>query len=147
MNDTIAPTGLPARMQILDTEATRIGQLYREGRSSMASGGRAPRAKGNRAERALVAHLHERSLAAERIPLSGSAGGSFCGDITIPLPGRDLIREVKCRRNGFSQLYAWLHERDALIVKPDRNEPLVVLRLSLATETAAVAEQHKHTGE
>jgi phage N-6-adenine-methyltransferase len=37
MNDTIAPNTLSAHMQVLDTEATRIGLLYREGRSSMAA--------------------------------------------------------------------------------------------------------------
>jgi Holliday junction resolvase len=40
------------------------------------------RRKGNRVERELVAYLRERGFAAERIPLSGSAGGSLSGDIT-----------------------------------------------------------------
>jgi hypothetical protein len=35
--------------------------------------------------------------------------------------------------------YCWLNERDVLIVKADRQEPLVVLRLSLAAEIAKVA--------
>jgi hypothetical protein len=40
--------------------------------------------------------------------------------------------EVKCRADGFRELYGWLDDRDILIVKADRQEPLVVLRLSLA---------------
>jgi Holliday junction resolvase len=57
------------------------------------------RRKGNRAERALVAFLRNRGFAAERIPLSGAVGGSFIGDITIPLLGRDFVAEVKVRCN------------------------------------------------
>jgi hypothetical protein len=42
--------------------------------------------------------------------------------------------EVKCRGEGFRKLYSWLSQRDVLIVKANRQEPLVVLRLSLAAE-------------
>lgn len=103
------------------------------------SGGRASRAKGNRAERAIVRFLQERGFAAERVPLSGSAGGSYLGDITIPLLNVDRVTEVKCRANGFRELYRWLEERDLLIVRADRREPLVVLPLKLAAEIAAKA--------
>jgi hypothetical protein len=70
------------------------------------------------------------------VPLSGSAGGRFAGDIVLPLIGRDLCVEVKCRGQGFRELYSWLSGRDLLIVKADRQEPLVVVRLSLAAEVA-----------
>ena len=60
----------------------------------------------------------------------------FSGDVVIPLMGRDLCVEVKARAAGFRKLYCWLAERDVLIVKADRQEPLVVLRLSLAAEIA-----------
>jgi hypothetical protein len=105
------------------------------------SGGRASRDKGLRAERALVAFLQRQGFAAERVPLSGSAGGRYIGDLTIPLLGRDLIAEVKVRSNGFAQLYGWLADRDLLIVRSDRREPLVVLPLRLAAEIAAAAER------
>ena len=101
------------------------------------------RRKGNRVERELVAYLRERGFAAERIPLSGSAGGSFIGDITIPLLGRDFVAEVKIRGNGFSRLYSWLVDRDLLIVRADRREPLVIVPLNLAAEIAAAAEHGK----
>ena len=50
--------------------------------------------------------------------------------------GRDLCVEVKARADGFRELYSWLNQRDVLIVKADRREPLVVVRLSLAAEIA-----------
>jgi hypothetical protein len=106
-------------------------------------GGRASRAKGDRAERAVVHLFQDRGFAAERVPLSGSAGGSYKGDLTVSIAGRDLVAEVKVRANGFAQPYAWLEGRDLLIVKSDRREPLVILPLRLAAEIAAVVERAK----
>lgn len=102
-------------------------------------GGKASRQKGNRAERAIVKFLQERGFAAERVPLSGSAGGSYLGDLTVPIIGVDRVVEVKCRADGFRELYRWLIDRDILIVRADRSEPLVVLPLKLAAEIAARA--------
>jgi hypothetical protein len=104
------------------------------------SGGKSPRRKGDRAERAIVKFLQDRGFAAERVPLSGSAGGSYLGDVTIPVLNIDRVAEVKCRADGFRELYKWLEERDLLIVRADRKEPLVVLPLKLAAEIAAKAE-------
>jgi hypothetical protein len=103
-------------------------------------GGKASREKGNRAERAIVKFLQDRGFAAERVPLSGSAGGSYGGDLTVPVLGVDWVVEVKCRSRGFRELYRWLVNRDILIVRADRSEPLVVLPLKLAAEIAANAE-------
>jgi Holliday junction resolvase len=64
-------------------------------------GGRRSRQKGNRAERAIVAFLQDNGFAAERVPLIGSAGGRYVGDVTIPLLGRDMCAEVKVRAHGF----------------------------------------------
>jgi len=108
-------------------------------------GGKASRVKGDRAKRAIVRFLHDRGFAAERVPLSGSAGGSYVGDFTIPLLGRDLCAEVKCRRDGFRELYRWLVGRDFLIVRADRAEPLVVMPLRLAAEIARAADQAQIT--
>lgn len=107
------------------------------------SGGRASRQKGNRCERALVRLLQENGFAAERVPLSGSAGGSYLGDLTIPLQGVDRVAEVKVRSRGFAQLYDWLVDRDLLVVRADRREPLVVLPIKLAIEIARAAERAK----
>ena len=100
-------------------------------------GGKASRQKGNRAERAIVKFLQDRGFAAERVPLSGSAGGSYLGDLTVPVLGIDRVVEVKVRADGFRELYRWLIDRDILIVRADRSEPLVVLPLKLAAEIAA----------
>src|SRR5215467_10161160 len=81
------------------------------------SGGRASRQKGNRAERAIVRFLQEYGFAAERVPLSGAARGRFGGDVSIPVLGVDRRVEVKCRGNGFRELYKWLDNADMLIVR------------------------------
>jgi hypothetical protein len=106
-------------------------------------GGRRSRNKGTRQERAVARYLQEHGFAAERIPLSGSAGGRFVGDLSLPLLGVDRCVEVKCRARGFRELYAWLDGRDLLIVRADRREPLVVLPLRLAAEIAAAAERKR----
>jgi hypothetical protein len=103
--------------------------------------GRRSRDKGARDERSLVRLLQAAGFAAQRIPLSGSAGGRFVGDVTVPLLGVDRVVEVKCRGSGFSQLYGWLDGRDLLIVRADRRKPLVVVPLRLAAEIAAAAEK------
>jgi Holliday junction resolvase len=105
--------------------------------------GRASRDKGNRTERALVRVLQEHGFAAERVPLSGAARGRFGGDVSVPLLGRDMRVEVKCRADGFKELYRWLDGADFLVVKADRAEPLVVLPLKVAAAIAAIAERKK----
>ena len=110
---------------------------------TLKSGGRKSRQKGNRAERALVRLLQDHGIAAERVPLSGSAGGSFVGDLRVPLLGADHVVEVKVRADGFRELYRWLERRDILVVRADRREPLVVVRIALATKVAGAAERAK----
>src|SRR5436189_196991 len=63
-------------------------------RQALRRGGRAPRAKGNRLERTIVRLFQEVGIGAERVPLSGSAGGSYAGDFSVPLLGRDLVIEA-----------------------------------------------------
>jgi hypothetical protein len=78
---------------------------------------RRSRDKGARAERSVANALRANGIAA-----------------ALPLLGRDLCAEVTARADGFRELYGWVTDRDALIVKADRLQPLVVVRLSLATE-------------
>jgi hypothetical protein len=80
---------------------------------------------------------------AERVPLSGSAGGSYSGDLTVPILGRDLVVEAKARAKGFSQIYSWLQGRDALVIRADRRDALVILPLRLAADIAIAAERGK----
>ena len=89
--------------------------------------GKTPRQKGNRLERTIVAKLKAAGLDAKRVPLSGSAAG-FPGDVVVKLAGRTFTLEAKSRKD-FKTLYSWLEDRDALILKGDRREPLLILRL------------------
>jgi hypothetical protein len=61
----------------------------------------------------------------------------------FPLMGCDLCVEVKARADGFRELYSWLAGRDVLIGKADRQEPLVVVRLALASEVAQLATERR----
>ena len=90
--------------------------------------GKAPRRKGDRVERVILAELRAHGLDVKRVPLSGSAAG-YPGDLSVRLGGRELCLEVKARKD-FATLYGWLENRDALILKADRKEPLAVLKLS-----------------
>ncbi len=109
-------------------------------------GGRRSRDKGNRAERAIVRFLQDHGFGAERVPLSGADGGSYRGDLTVPLLGVDRVVEVKARADGFRELYRWLDGRDLLIVRADRREPLVIVPLTLAAKIARTAEGNKGRG-
>jgi Holliday junction resolvase-like predicted endonuclease len=94
--------------------------------------GRRSRDKGARTERAIAKVLQANGFAAAKISSAYQPGH----DIVLSLSGRDLCVEVKARAGGFQGLYSWLSGRDLLIVKADRQEPLVILRLSLAAEIA-----------
>jgi hypothetical protein len=97
--------------------------------------GRRSRDKGARTERAIVRLLQGQGIGAEKISGMYKPGA----DLRLPLLAVDRAVEVKCRAAGFRQLYEWLDGRDVLIVKADRQEPLVVVRLSLAAKIAKVA--------
>jgi hypothetical protein len=107
------------------------------------TGGRSPRQKGNREERRLVQVLQHAGIACERVPLSGSVGGRYAGDLSIPLLGIDRCCEVKIRARGFAQIYEWLTGRDLLIVRANHCEPLCIVPLRLAIEIATAAEKSR----
>ena len=111
------------------------------------SGGRASRQKGDRSERIVVRLLQEHGFAAERVPLSGAARGRFGGDISVPLLGVDRRVEVKCRADGFREIYRWLEGVDFVVVRADRSEALVVVPLKFAAKIAALAERLKEAGD
>ena len=90
--------------------------------------GRHSRDKGARTERAIAKVLRANGFAATKISRAYQPGH----DIVLSLSGRNLGVEVKARAGGFQ----WLSGRDLLIVKADRQEPLVVLRMSLAMQIA-----------
>jgi hypothetical protein len=84
------------------------------------------RDKGARIERAIAKVLRA----------NGSRANQPGHDIVLSLSGRDFFVEMKARADGFRELYNWLDGRDVLIVKADRQEPLVVIRMSLAMQIA-----------
>ena len=89
--------------------------------------GKMQRDKGARVEREIVQRFIDIGLHAEKIPLSGAAGGSFSGDLLVG--GRKV--EVKARKDGtgFKLLYRWLGDNDFLVCKQDRTEPLVIMTI------------------
>ncbi len=89
--------------------------------------GRHSRSKGARTERNIARLLQDHGLAAVKISGMYKPGA----DLSVPRIGSV---EVKCRADGFRQLYSWLTDRDALVVKADRQEPLIIMRLALAAE-------------
>lgn len=83
--------------------------------------GRGSKRKGYRGEREF-ADL----VGGQRVPLSGAAEG-FENDVIL-----DGIRfEVKRRKDGFKTLYGWLKNADALAIRADYKEWLVVLPVGL----------------
>jgi hypothetical protein len=95
------------------------------------------RDKGLRNEQQLVNFCREAGLAAWRIPLSGAAGGEFSGDIRIA--GR--VYEAKVRASGLKTLYGWLGNNYGLLLRADRQEQLVVLRLKDYAELLAAVDR------
>ena len=91
--------------------------------------GKSQRDKGNREERYIVQCLRDAGHSAERVPLSGAAGGSFADDIRAVIRGIYVTIEAKARKNGtgFALLYRWLGNADILTVRADRQERLYVV--------------------
>ena len=87
--------------------------------------GKPSRDKGNRIEREIVNLLKSAGIHAERVPLSGAAGGLFTGDITF----LNYVAEVKARKGGagFKTIERWLDNNDMLFLRRDRSAPLVVM--------------------
>lgn len=96
-------------------------------------GGRRFRDKGNRIEREIVARHLEINIKAERYPLSGASRFRGSGhDIDLYIFGNEespAVCEVKGRKSGagFVTLEKWLGEYDALFLRRNNADPLVVL--------------------
>lgn len=100
--------------------------------------GRHSRNKGARIEREVVNLLQELGLAAERVPLSGAVKNRHTagGDVWVPVKNVDRLLEVKCRADGFKQIYDWMSGNYGLVIRRDRDEPLIVLRFAEFAELA-----------
>lgn len=76
--------------------------------------------KGSRVEREIA-----KQLGGRRTLMSGATDLEK-GDVKA----LGLQIEVKARKDGFKQLYQWLEGNDALVVKADRKEALIVIPIS-----------------
>jgi Holliday junction resolvase len=91
------------------------------------------RRKGARLERELVELHRGLGVHAERVPLSGAMRYQGSGhDVDVYALGREaspLVSAVKGRGSGegFKTLERWLGENDALFLRRDHAEPLVLL--------------------
>jgi Holliday junction resolvase len=91
------------------------------------------RRKGDRIEREIVDRHKPLGVHAERYPLSGASHFRGAGhDVDLYVFGRDeapIVAEVKSRRSGggFAMLERWLAEYDALFLRRNNADPLVVL--------------------
>jgi hypothetical protein len=88
------------------------------------------RSKGARTELFVARELNRLGFKATKISRMYRPG---C-DLNMTVAGRMLEIEVKSRTDGFRELYSWLDQRDLLVLKADRREPLLVMRLALAAE-------------
>ena len=95
--------------------------------------GRGHRQKGDRIEREIVERHRELGIHAERCPLSGASRYRGSGhDADLYLFGADqapIKAEVKARKSGagFVTLENWIGNYDALFLRKDRAEPIVVV--------------------
>ena len=88
------------------------------------------RDKGARVEREIVHRHLDIGVPAERVPLSGAAGGSCTGDVWLSVtPDARWTGEVKARKDGagFATLERWLGDNDVLFLRRNNSEPMVVL--------------------
>jgi Holliday junction resolvase len=91
------------------------------------------RRKGDNIEREIVERHRAIGIHAERYPLSGASRFRGTGhDVDLFLFGRDeapAVAEVKARKPGagFVTLEKWLGEFDALFLRRNNSDPLVVV--------------------
>lgn len=97
--------------------------------------GKKSRDKGGRVERKLVKLLNEIvGVVAQRVPLSGAAGGDFGGDLAIMIKEvLTLTGEAKARAKaeGWKTLKKWKQDNELLFLVEDYQEPLVVMDFSM----------------
>jgi hypothetical protein len=87
------------------------------------------RQKGDRFERECVNTLRAKGIEAERVPLSGAAGGSYASDLRVRIGAAKVPIECKTRKRAWSDLFGWLPGNFALFIKADRTDTLVVMSL------------------
>ena len=80
--------------------------------------------KGTYHEKWFVEKLNEANIEAKRVPLSGSLGGEYSGDIHLYINGQKLVGEVKYRdKSNFPSPYKVLEGRDIAFYKRRTGSP------------------------
>ncbi|MEM2566939.1 MAG: hypothetical protein QXH20_00485 [Candidatus Bathyarchaeia archaeon] len=97
-----------------------------------------PRTKGKRVEYQIRDMLRKWGEC-HRVPCSGNARG-FKGDLHLYIHNKEYRVEVKARKQGFKQIQEWLANASLLIIKLDRQEPIVILRLSTLEELCGLGK-------
>ena len=90
--------------------------------------GKHSRNKGARFEREVVNLIAGSGIKSMRVPLSGSTW--MKGDVKVEIGKKSFTLECKARSSGFKFLYDNLGVNDALVLKSDRQQPLIVMSLS-----------------
>lgn len=88
--------------------------------------------KGSRIEREMKEKFINDGFSAKKIPLSGAAefaGKEYAGDVQVQWEGETLVTEIKGRKKGagFKVIEGWLGNKDFLLLKRNRKEPLCVM--------------------
>ena len=70
-------------------------------------------------------------IEAKRVPLSGSLGGEYSGDIHLFINGHKLVGEVKYRdKSSFPSPFAVLQNRDIAFYKRRKGKPQTLVIMS-----------------
>ncbi len=85
--------------------------------------------KGSAFELEIARAFQDCGIAAEKMPLSGALP-DYPGDVTAAVRGVDRSFQCKRRARAFSTLYGYLSGAYAAIIRDDRTETLVVMRLT-----------------
>jgi len=100
--------------------------------------------KGTYHEKAVADWLNSIGLETKRVPLSGSLGGEYTGDLWISLVGRKLVAEVKHRdKSGFPNPFRVLNERDLAIYKRRTGDPKTLVILPMVLFEQIIKETQK----
>jgi hypothetical protein len=86
-------------------------------------------------------------VSSKRMPLSGSLGGEYAGDIQVSTGHVKLLGQVKARRKCmWKTLLTWLEGHDILFVKEDRQAPYVFMPWSVYIEMAKTYDEYYNGG-
>ena len=106
------------------------------------------KSKGSYHERKITELFNSIGIPAKRVPLSGSLGGEWSGDIHLTLDGRHLVTEVKYRdKSGFPSPFTVLDNRDLAIYKRKTGKPqtIVVMPAELFAELLGDTDANRNT--